>query len=472
MFKIMNKILVISILLMVSHCANAQTNLNDIKGAWLGSMQIPEGPKLRIGIEVFKKADGQWGGNIASLDQGSRYMLVSDVSVNNDTFTLHLAGAPINIVGQIDKSHNKIAANFNQGEHVFPLDLNKVDALPETVRKQTPTDISGYREQEVRYKNTDDNTWLSATLTLPKGNKRHPAVMLIAGSGPNHRDSYHAGHRTFKVLADHLTNNGHVVLRADKRGVYKSSGEYKDGDVENYARDTQAAIQYLKSLEQVDPNRIILIGHSEGSLVAIMAAQLETVNGIVSLAGPGMSILDVLLDQDQTEPAAKGATTAETDVLLKFSQRFYSIILNTPKIAQRKIKIQALYDNLQGKEAEIINKWVNKRHGTLSIAGAESESFSQWLKLDPLIYWQKFQGNALILNGDKDSQVPANANVSGIVNAMKAQEGNVQSHIFEGVNHLFQPAITGAVNEYAEIEETIDSEVLTTISKWLENTFS
>lgn len=466
------KIFTALILAVCSHNIYAATQIENINGSWLGTMNIPEGPSLRIGVEVFKKADGSWGGNIASLDQGARYMLVDEVSVENDIFTLKMAGAPVSIVGKVSDNYLVITSKFKQGDSQFNLELKKVRVLPEIMRSQTPKHSANYIQQEVKYKNDHDNTWLSGTMTLPDDSKQYPAIMLVAGSGPNHRDSYHAGHRTFKVLADHLTKQGFAVLRSDKRGVYKSSGNFEEATINDLVRDTQASIRYLKSHKNVDPTNIILIGHSEGSLVSIMAAGHEKVHGLVSLAGPGMSILDILLLQDQTEPAAKGATHSETAILLQFSERFYNIILKTPSAELRKQNIIDLYDNLKGIEATTINKWVNKHNGTLSISSAQSDSFYHFLKQSPLPHWNKFKGKALILNGTKDSQVPANENVTGIVNAIIAKEASVQSEIFEGLNHLFQPANTGSIDEYREIEQTIDEKVLTRVATWLSKNFS
>ncbi|MEP1741627.1 MAG: alpha/beta fold hydrolase [Kangiellaceae bacterium] len=466
------KFFTVWLLAISSQSIQATSQMENIEGAWLGSMNIPEGPSLRIGIEIFKKADGHWGGNIASLDQGIRYMLVSKVSAKNSVFTLQVAGAPIGVVGTINSDNKVINAKFNQGGSAFDLDLNKVSSLPEISRPQTPTEAVDYIQQEVSYKNGNDDTWLSGTLTIPNGSKKHPGVMLVAGSGPSHRDSYLSGHRTFKVLADYLTKHGYVVLRSDKRGVYKSSGSFDEATLTNLALDTQAAIRYLKSHNRVDSENIVLIGHSEGSFVSAMTAEIEKVQSLVSLAGPGMSVLDILLLQDQTEPAAKGASNAETDILLSFSRRFYNLVLATPSSELRKQKIINLYDSLKGEEAEVIAKWVNKNNGTLSISSAESDAFYKFLQQNPLPYWNKFNGRALILNGDKDSQVPAKLNVEGIVNAITSKQARVESEIFIGLNHLFQPANTGSTDEYQTIEKTIDEKVLLRISTWLDSNFN
>lgn len=467
MYKILKQACCIFAMTLISNISLASVSLEEIKGSWLGTMKIPNGPTLRIGVEVFKKADGQWGGNIASLDQGARYMLVSDVSLENEVFTLQMANAPVSVVGNVRNNGENIVAKFKQGDSAFDLNLHKLEELPDIQRVQTPTHHGAYVHEEVAYQNSKDGTWLSGTLTTPKGNAAHPAILLVAGSGPNHRDSYHNGHRTFKVLADHLTKLGFVVLRSDKRGVYKSGGRFEDASLTNLALDTQAAIQFLKSHPSVDNKKIVLLGHSEGSLVSIMAAEKERVQGIISMAGPGMSVLDILLLQDQTEPKAKGASKAETDILLQFSERFYAMVLSTPSATERKQKALALYDSLKGTEAEVVAKWVNKQNGTLSIASAESDSFYTFLQQNPIPYWNRFTGKALILNGSKDSQVPANENLNGIVNAINNDKADVKSQILENLNHMFQPAITGSTDEYKEIEKTIDEKALSVISRWL-----
>lgn len=469
MFKYLVHILTLAVVLTTSNLANAQTQINDIEGAWLGAMQIPDGPKLRIGVEIFKKADGKWGGNVASLDQNQRYILVSNVGFEKGKLTVQIADAPVYIKVDLDNSGNNFKGGFHEGASVFPIELARVEVLPEVERPQTPSKNVPYIIEEVSYKNSHDNTWISATVTRPKEDKRYPAVILVAGSGPAHRDEYNSGHRPFKLLADSLTRQGFVVLRADKRGVYKSSGNFRTATQADFAQDISTAIHFLQSRQDVDANKINLIGHSEGSLIAAMAASKEQVNAIVSMAGPGMSVLDTILLQDQTEPAAKGATKVETDILLGFSQRFYDTVLTASNESQRKQKLQALYDELTGNEAEVVNKW-NNRSGTLNVDFASRDSFSDMLKGNPAKYWQKISVPVLLLNGSIDAQVPAKENVSGILLALKhGHNENVDKKIFSNVNHMFQKAITGATDEYIEIEETLNPEVIETISEWLKS---
>jgi uncharacterized protein len=319
----------------------------------------------------------------------------------------------------------------------------------------------------VRIHNVADQIWLAGTLTVPADDQTHPAVLLLAGSGPSQRDAYSAGHRPFQVLADQLTRQGYIVLRTDKRGVYKSGGVYSGAETADFARDAQAAVRFLKQHPRVNPAAIGLIGHSEGSLVAAMAAVSEPVNAIVSMAGPGLSVHEILLLQDQTEPAAKGASAADVEVLLAFSRRFYQTALDAPDSSQRKARLQALYDNLAGEEASVINRW-NDRTGTLNVDYASKDSFVSFLNNDPAEYWRQISVPVLVLNGDKDVQVAAKENVAAIVSALTKAKTPVESTILPGLNHMFQGADSGSTDEYGEISETLNPELLTTVQTWLD----
>lgn len=455
-----------SLLWLFASTAIAQVALPELEGAWLGTMQIPDGPKLRVGVEIFRKADGRWGGNVASLDQGVRYMLVSSVEVKDETVKVQLAGAPVSISGTFDPEARTITGKFTQEGKGIALKLDSVVALPEIKRPQTPSGDAPYRQSEVRIHNAIDDVWLAGTLTTPLGNQPHPAVLLIAGSGPNQRDSYFSGHRPFRVMADYLARQGYVVLQTDKRGVYKSSGDFQKATIADFVRDAQAAVHFLQHDARVDPARIALIGHSEGSMVAAMVAATEKVGSVVSMAGPGMSVLDTLLLQDRSEPAAKGATEADTRVLLDFSRKFYQTVLDTPDLALRKKKLQALYDNLSAQDAPIVDKW-NDRSGTLNVDNAASESFFHFLQDDPAPSWRKVSVPVLVLQGDKDSQVAAHESVDAILAALRQDPEPVESKVFQGLNHRFQTASTGATDEYGNIDESISPLVLSTIAQWL-----
>jgi dipeptidyl aminopeptidase/acylaminoacyl peptidase len=125
-----------------------------------------------------------------------------------------------------------------------------------------------------------------------------------------------------------------------------------------------------------------------------------------------------------------------------------------------------LYDNLTGNKAEIIKKWVGQQ-GTLNVDLAASNTFYLWLQQNPLNYWAKLTIPALILNGDKDSQVPAKENIEGLAQVLRKNNATFKQIIFPELNHMFQKAESGANNEYGNIDETLNPEVLNAMSEWL-----
>ena len=199
----------------------------------------------------------------------------------------------------------------------------------------------------------------------------------------------------------------------------------------------------------------------------MVGASEKAVSAIVSMAGPGMSVLDTLLLQDQTEPASKGATKADTQVLLAFSTKFYETVLDTADPAERRKRLQALYDALSGQDASVVNKW-NDRSGTLDVDYASSDSFFQLLQDDPATSWRKVSVPVLVLQGDKDSQVSARESVAAILKALEHDPDPVRSKLFPGLNHRFQTAETGSTDEYGKIDESISPLVLSAVDRWLD----
>lgn len=159
--------------------------------------------------------------------------------------------------------------------------------VSEPLRPQEPKSTISYDVEEVKYSNLTANVTLASTLTLPRSRMPSPAILLIAGSGRIDRDETVFGHKPFLVLADHLTKQGFVVLRLDKRGVGQSTGNYDVATTEDFAADALAGVEYLKTRKEVDTKQIGLIGHSERGLIAPMVAvKSNDVAFIVLKAGP------------------------------------------------------------------------------------------------------------------------------------------------------------------------------------------
>ncbi len=148
---------------------------------------------------------------------------------------------------------------------------------------------------------------LSGTLMVPPGNGPFPVALIIAGSGPVDRDG-NAGsmlhNDTYKKLAEGLAARGIATLRYDKRGIGRSTDAQSENGLRfnDYVNDALALTTYLER----DPrfNSVSIIGHSEGSLVGIIAAQRDPhLRAFVSLEGPGRNFGLLINEQVHANPA-------------------------------------------------------------------------------------------------------------------------------------------------------------------------
>ena len=136
---------------------------------------------------------------------------------------------------------------------------------------------------------------LRGTFTAP-GQTPSPAALLISGSGPIDRDSNmkRMSIDVMRQVAEHLSGEGVASLRYDKRGVGESQGDYHASGLHDNIADARAALDTLRSQPEVDHDQIVVIGHSEGAIIAAELASDERLAGVVLLAGaarPGKEVL-------------------------------------------------------------------------------------------------------------------------------------------------------------------------------------
>lgn len=246
---------------------------------------------------------------------------------------------------------------------------------------------------------------LSGTLTMPKdAPAKIPVVLIIAGSGPIDRNGNGAGLNcnTYQYIAEGLAKAGIACLRYDKRGIGKSTSSAKETDTKftDFVDDASALILLLKDDKRF--SKFIILGHSEGSLLGMITAFSEPVNGFISAEGAGRSADEVILGQMKTsQPPAvqdefktivdslkKGKTTARVDPSLYFIAR--------PSI---------------------------------------QNYLMTWIPYDPVRVIKKIKTSILIVQGTTDLQVP-------VTDAEKLKKGKSEAtlKIIDGMNHILKAA--------------------------------
>jgi pimeloyl-ACP methyl ester carboxylesterase len=297
-------------------------------------------------------------------------------------------------------------------------------------------------------------------------------VLLLTGSGAQDRDESILGHKPFLVLADHLTRKGIAVLRVDDRGVGGSTGVLTEAGIEEQADDALAGIAYLKGRKDVRADRIGLIGHSEGGMVAPLAAsRSKDIAFIVLLAAPGVTGEELLLRQFvDTAKAEKQVTEADLAKVVVRQRRSLAIVKEGPdaetirkRLQQLLQEVEATMSDTERKELEAVKALTA---GQLAIAS--TRWFRSFVSYNPHPVLAKVAVPVLALHGSKDMQVAAMENLGAISKGLR-EGGNADATVKElaGLNHLFQNSKTGAVSEYGRIEETFAPQALEEISTWL-----
>ena len=444
---------------------------------WKGVIEVP-GQPLDF-VVVFTPEENNTKATMDIPVQGAKGIPLVDVDYGDKEMKFSLP-APANALFKIARSDDGTKGTGTMDQHgmTFNVTIEKTTEDGAKAvgppRPQTPKPPFPYKQLEVGYENKVDNTHLAGTLTIPQGNGPHPAVILITGSGTQDRDSTIFGHKSFLVFADYLTRRGIACLRVDDRGIGGSTGATRDVTSADFAGDVLAGIEFLKKRPEIDPQRIGLIGHSEGGIIAPMVAvKSKDVKCIVMLAGsalPGSEILNM-----QLEASLRGSGWSEQNIA-RHSAIHKALIEKIVSGAADEEVMKAVKALV---ESELkINKTTPPKTEQVETVTRQQFSIvtSPWmrafLKHDPRTVLRKVKCPVLALNGSLDLQVLVKENLQAIKEAL-GEAGNPDMTLMKmpGLNHLFQEAQTGMVSEYAKIQQTISPKVLEAVEQWLQRQF-
>ena len=330
-----------------------------------------------------------------------------------------------------------------------------------------------YKEEEVIFNN--GNIRLAGTLTIPNKDGKHPAVVMITGSGPLNRDEEYMGMKPFKIIADHFTKKGIAVLRYDSRGVGGSTGNVFLSTFPNFASDVMAAIKFLKNRNEINHSQIGLCGHSEGAFIApLCASTSEEVAFVILISGGGHNGEKLFLAQSELIMGADGDSEDKINDILISQKKLLKLILEEAKekeiesilidITKKSMNIET---DLEETSKEELDPTV-KNQVTCQLEQFNSPWFKYFLEYDPIQKLEKVKCPVLMLFGELDLQVPTKLNKDAMVGALKKGDNKHYSFkIFPKANHLYQRAKTGSPSEYGELAKEFVPGFLEFMSNWL-----
>ncbi len=435
-------------------------------GVWEGRLQ----GAIRLRIRLATHESGRRA-TLDSPDQGATGLPLEIRHLGDDSLAVWLASAQGGWAGRLSEDGATLTGTWSQGAAAVPLTLRRLDAVPEDRRPQEPLPPFPYDVAEVTFENAAAGVTLSGTLTTPRGAARPAAVVLVSGSGPQDRDSAISGHRPFLVLADHLTRAGLAVLRYDDRGFGRSSGRFADATTDDFAADAAAAVAYLRALPGIDTARIMVIGHSEGGLVAArLAARDPRLAAVVSLAGPALRGDSLLAVQSRALMRAAGRDSAGQALTMRFNREVWRHgFEDTPDdTARARVEraARAFVATLPASDLESIGE--PEAFIRTTAAQVVNPWFRSFVRFDPGPDLERVNVPMLACFGERDLQVPPDANVPALTRRFPgARAARLTVQRWPKLNHLFQTATTGLPAEYGLLAETLSPALLDSLTAWL-----
>ncbi|MFT6334648.1 MAG: pimeloyl-ACP methyl ester carboxylesterase [Halioglobus sp.] len=451
------RLLALFLLMIISTLSIAQ---NKFDGLWTGTIAAG-GIEMQIDFEI---TEAEQKVLMSVPIQNIKDIESSTLVIKGDTLTIMYMAFRARYDAIYDQKSEAFIGEWNQGR-ATPLNLKRTDTKTEFKRPQTPEEPFPYDVKDVSIQNELAGVNLAGTLTTPKGDGPFPLAILVSGSGRQNRNSNILGHKPFLVIADYLTRAGIAVIRYDDRGVDKSTGNHAESTSADFADDANSVFQYTKTLDKIDKSKIGIIGHSEGGMIALIVASLNRDLGyVVSLAGPGVPISDLMTCQNAMVLEKSGMSPEGLEITKQNLPLIYSIV-NQDKEPKQLFDtlinaVHGFYDKLPKVDQKLLAP--TKASYYMSLA---QSFFSPWfryfLAYDPTESWQQTKCPVLALNGSEDIQVEAKMNTNAIMTNLAISGNNkAQIKIVDGLNHLFQPCVKCNLAEYATIETTFDESVL------------
>jgi len=245
---------------------------------------------------------------------------------------------------------------------------------------------------------------LEGTLLTADSADTKTIALIIAGSGPTDRDGNNPAmtNNSLKMLADELSKIGVSSLRYDKRGVGKSKGSgLNESELrfEHYVNDASGWVDYLSQQDRFD--KLVVIGHSEGSLIGMIASQTSHVDKFVSIAGVGQPVDQTIREQLKAQPA---------------------IVLEQSGPILDKL--------LQGETVKNVPKYLYSL-----FRPSVQDYMISWFKYDPQIEIAKLDKPVLVVQGASDIQVSLND-----ADKLAAANTGAEKAVIQKMNHIFKEA--------------------------------
>ena len=338
----------------------------------------------------------------------------------------------------------RISFHRDSGGKVTGLEWQRQGEPPRSARRAATE-----KHEDVRFAN--GGVRLAGTLISPTTGGRHPAVILVHGSGAENREY-------ILPFARFLVRRGMAVLGYDKRGVGESTGDWKTASFDVLAGDVSAAFEYLKTRSDIDPAQIGQLGVSQaGWVMPLAAVRAKDMAFLISISGAAIPAAETTIDQAQNEMTAAGMkpeTVAEIVAVMKLQYEF--------------ARTGKGWDDYAAARSRLASK-IGRPPGT--IPGTPDDPFwqsiQQWYFYDPGPTLRQLRVPVLAIFGELDNNIVATKNQPAWETALKAGgHPDYTLRILPKANHYQWEAKAGSNAEMASLQRFVP-EYFKTIDDWL-----
>jgi uncharacterized protein len=301
---------------------------------------------------------------------------------------------------------------------------------------------------------------LRGTLSmLDENEQKYPAVLILSGSGPLNRDGNDTKGKfqlnLYKQLASFITSLGFITLRYDKRGIGESEGDYFATGMWDLVYDARSAVQFLKKHPLVDDKRIIVLGHSEGTTLAVALNLIEPIHGLILLSGAGERLQEALLRQRKIAYQAFNNVKGIKGKLIR--------MLNIEQKNEKKAEV--LFNKILQTDKDVIKVQFQK---------INAKWFREHLQYDVLQDLEKVECPILAITGEKDIQADPEK-LNRLSNLVK---GDLEYYTIKNMDHLLKNQedevnILKIKKIYKEnANKPLHEELCFYLQRWLNNRFN
>jgi pimeloyl-ACP methyl ester carboxylesterase len=385
-------------------------------------------------LQMWKESTGT--DQLVAVDESGevRTLYLTD----NDNF---FAGPGVAVSTAIE---SRIKFQRDSTGEIVSLIWEREGGLPRVAR---PAKID--KAEDVRFSNGDIQ--LAGTLVTPKVGEKHPAIILVHGSGPMNRES-------MVPFAGFLVRRGMAILSYDKRGVARSGGDWKTASFEDLADDVIAAFKYLQTRADIDHQQIGLLGWSQaGWIMPLAAIREKDIAFLISVSGPGIPPAETTIDHARNEMEAQGVAAPVVAQIIRLMKLQYHYAYTGNGLEEYFEARQALVRRM-GSPPKTFPGAKNHLHWHI---------IRQLYFYDPGPTLRQLQASTLGLFGELDNNVLPEKNMAAWKAALEhGRNPDYTLHILAKANHMMMEAKLGSNAEMPSLQRFVPA-YFQTIQEWL-----